>query len=179
MPIFAGSNRELLIWTKSNSVMTVPSFDPLVGLERLTRWFGDLSGRDLDGPLPDLRPDVRLVSRAELNLRLAREHNWTIRQLYESTVISHGHHVAIGSPSDIADVMERWIKEEAADGFNIVPAVLPSGIDEFVELVIPELQRRKLFRTDYEGATLRENLGLPPVLPRFPRPSATADTAGG
>jgi FMN-dependent oxidoreductase (nitrilotriacetate monooxygenase family) len=141
--------------------------DPLVGLERLTRWFGDLSGHDLDGPLPDLRPDVRPVSRADLNLRLAREHNWTIRQLYESTVISHGHHVTIGSPADIADDMERWIKEEAADGFNIVPAVLPSGIDDFVEHVIPELQRRKLFRTEYEASTLRENLGLPPVSPRF------------
>jgi alkanesulfonate monooxygenase len=141
--------------------------DPLVGLERLTRWFGDLSGHDLDGPLPDLRPDVRPVSRADLNLRLAREHNWTIRQLYESTVISHGHHVTIGSPADIADDMERWIKEEAAEGFNIVPAVLPSGIDDFVEHVIPELQRRKLFRTEYEGSTLRENLGLPPVSPRF------------
>jgi FMN-dependent oxidoreductase (nitrilotriacetate monooxygenase family) len=143
--------------------------DPLVGLERLTRWFGDLSGHDLDGPLPDLRPDVRPVSRADLNLRLAREHNWTIRQLYESTVISHGHHVAIGSPVDIADDMERWIKEEAADGFNIVPAVLPSGVDDFVEYVIPELQRRKLFRTEYEGSTLRENLGLPFIAPRFPR----------
>jgi FMN-dependent oxidoreductase (nitrilotriacetate monooxygenase family) len=143
--------------------------DPLVGLERLTRFFGDLSGHDLDGPLPDLRPDVRLVSRAELNLRLAREHNWTIRQLYESTVISHGHHVAIGSPADVADVMERWIKEDAADGFNIVPAVLPSGIDEFVELVIPELQRRKLFRTEYEGSTLRDHLGLPYIPPRFPK----------
>jgi hypothetical protein len=64
--------------------------------------------------------------------------------------------------------MERWTKEEAADGFNIVPAVLPSGIDEFVELVIPELQRRKLFRTEYQGSTLRDHLGLPFIPPRFP-----------
>jgi alkanesulfonate monooxygenase len=152
--------------------------DPLVGLERLTRWFGDLSGHDLDGPLPDLRPDVRPVSRADLNLRLAREHNWTIRQLYESTVISHGHHVAIGSPTDIADEMERWIKEGAADGFNIVPAVLPSGVDDFVDLVVPELQRRKLFRTEYEGATLRENLGLPFVPSRFARVAAKQQPTG-
>jgi hypothetical protein len=69
-----------------------------------------LSGHDLDGPLPGLRPDVRLVSRTELNLRLAREHNWTVRHLYESTVSSHSHHVAIGSPADIANVMKRWIQ---------------------------------------------------------------------
>lgn len=135
--------------------------DPIVGLERLERFFGDLTGHDPDGPLPDkLRPDVRLVSRAELNLRLAREHNWTLRQLYESTVISHGHHLVVGSAADVADVMETWIKEEAADGFNVLPAVLPSCIDDFVELVVPELQRRKLFRTEYAGSTLRENLGL-------------------
>jgi alkanesulfonate monooxygenase len=132
LPIVARTNEE----AQAKYKRLLSYLDPLVGLERLTRFFGDLSGHDLDGPLPDLRPDVRLVSRAELNLRLAREHNWTIRQLYESTVISHGHHVAVGSPTDVADVMERWIKEEAADGFNIVPAVLPSGIDEFVELVI-------------------------------------------
>jgi hypothetical protein len=62
--------------------------------------------------------------------------------------------------------MERWIKEEAADGFKIVPAILRSGIDEFVALVIPGLQRRKLFRTEYEA--LRDHLGLPFIPPRFP-----------
>jgi len=113
--------------------------------------------------LPELRKDIPLVSRADLNLRIAQQNNWSIRQLFESTVISHGHHVVVGSPSEIVDVMERWIREEAADGFNIVPAVLPSSLREFVDLVIPELQRRGLYRTIYEGATLRENLGLPPV----------------
>ena len=147
--------------------------DPLVGLERLSRYFGDLTGCDPDGPLPDkLRPDVRLVSRAELNLKLAREHNWTLRQLYELTVISHGHHLVVGSPADVADVMEKWIKEEAADGFNVLPAVLPSCIDDFVDLVVPELQRRKLYRTEYEGTTLRENLDVP-----VPQPQVAQNTA--
>lgn len=142
--------------------------DPLVGLERLARFFGDLTGFDPDGPLPDkLRPDVRLTSRAELNLRLAREHNWTLRQLYESTVISHGHHLVIGSATDVADVMEKWIKEEAADGFNVLPAVLPTSIVDFVDFVVPELQRRKLYRSAYEGATLRENLGIPLPVPKY------------
>ena len=144
--------------------------DPIVGLERLERFFGDLTGFDPDGPLPDkLRPDVRDVSRAELNLRLAREHNWTLRQLYELTVISHGHHLVVGSATDVADVMEKWIKEEAADGFNVLPAVLPACIDDFVDLVVPELQRRKLYRTEYEGTTLRGNLGIPIPAPRYAR----------
>ncbi len=140
--------------------------DPLLGLERLSRFFGDLSGHDLDGPLPDLRTDVRLVSRAELNLRLARERNWTIRRLYEETVISHGHHVVVGTAVEIADTLEKWFREGAADGFNIVPALLPFSIREFVDAVVPELQRRRLFRTAYEGATLRDNLGLPTIEPR-------------
>jgi alkanesulfonate monooxygenase len=142
--------------------------DPLVGLERLERFFGDLSGRDVDGPLPELDPNRRLVSRAELNLRLAREQNWSIRQLYEETVVSHGHHLVIGTPDEIADDIEMWLEEEAADGFNVVPATLPAGARDFVDFVVPELQRRGLFRTAYEGTTLRANLGLPPVAPRYP-----------
>ena len=139
--------------------------DPILGLERLSRFFGDLSGYDLDGPLPELRTDVSLVSRASLNLRLAREQNWSIRRLYEETIISHGHHVVIGTPQTIADEMEHWISHGAADGFNIVPAVLPQSLDEFVDHVVPELQCRGLFRTEYESNTLRGNLGLPDVPP--------------
>jgi alkanesulfonate monooxygenase len=66
-----------------------------------------------------------------------------------------------GSPQQIADMMEEWFLGEACDGFNIMPPYLPGALDDFVELVIPELQRRGLFRTEYEGRTLRENLGLP------------------
>jgi FMN-dependent oxidoreductase (nitrilotriacetate monooxygenase family) len=142
--------------------------DPLVGRERIERFFGDLTGYDLDGPLPDLRTDIALVSRADLNLRLAREQNWTIRQLYESTVISHGHHVATGTAAEIADTMESWIEEEAADGFNIVPPLLPVSATDFVDMVVPELQRRGRFRTEYEGLTLRDHLGLPAIAPRYP-----------
>jgi N-acetyl-S-(2-succino)cysteine monooxygenase len=137
--------------------------DPMVGLERLARFFGDLSNKDLDGPLPELRQDVELVSRANQTLQSARQNNWSIRQLYEATVISHGHHVVVGNPGEVADVMERWHKEGAADGFNIVPATLPNSLRDFVDLVTPELQRRGLFRRGYEGATLRENLSLPAV----------------
>ncbi len=139
--------------------------DPVLGLERLSRFFGDLTGCDLDGPLPDLRTDLPLVSRASLNLRIAREQNWTIRQLYEETIISHGHHVAIGTPEIIADEMQTWVQQGAADGFNIVPALLPQSLTDFVTHVVPELQRRNLFRTEYSAKTLREHLGLPAIKP--------------
>ena len=65
------------------------------------------------------------------------------------------------TPEQIADQLEEWFINDAADGFNIMPPYLPGGLDDFVELVIPELRRRGLFRTEYEGRTLRENLGLP------------------
>ena len=139
--------------------------DPILGLERLSRFFGDLTGCDLDGPLPELRTDLPLVSRASLTLRLAREQNWSIRQLYEETIISHGHHVAIGTPETIADDMQTWVEQGAADGFNIVPALLPQSLMDFVDHVTPELQRRNLFRTEYESKTLRGHLGLSAVEP--------------
>jgi len=76
----------------------------------------------------------------------------------------------VGTPAQVADMMEAWMDEGAADGFNITPTHLPQGIDDFVEMVVPELQRRGRFRTEYEGATLRENLGLPPYVSRWRRP---------
>ena len=80
---------------------------------------------------------------------------------------ARGHRVALGTAADIADALEEWYRGGAADGFNIMPQVLPAGLNEFAELVIPELQRRGLFRTDYEGRTLRENVGLPRPDNRF------------
>jgi alkanesulfonate monooxygenase len=75
--------------------------------------------------------------------------------------------LTIGTPSQVADEMEHWFKDGAADGFNVMPAWLPGSLDDFVDLVIPELQRRGLFRTEYEAMTLRENLGLPRPISRF------------
>ena len=74
---------------------------------------------------------------------------------------------SIGTPEQVADVMEHWFQNGAADGFNVMPAWLPGSLDDFVDLVIPELQRRGLFRTEYEGTTLRDNLGLPKPVSRF------------
>lgn len=146
--------------------------DPLVGLQRLGRHFGDLSGYDIDAPLPEEVKSISGISRSDIYLRQARRMNWTIRQLYENAVISDQHLEVVGSPKDVADVMEQWFTEGAADGFNVLPAKSPRDMRVFVDLVVPELQRRGLFRTEYEASTLRGNLGLPPV-PRRHVPAGT------
>ena len=164
LPVIGSTEEE----ARRNYQKLLSYLDPILGLERLSRFFGDLTGHDLDGPLPDLRTDVNLVSRASLNLRLAREQNWSIRKLYEETIISHGHHVCIGTPQMIADEMQHWIEHGAADGFNIVPALLPQSLSDFADQVVPELQRRGLFRKEYESSTLRGHLELSEPRPRTP-----------
>jgi alkanesulfonate monooxygenase len=139
--------------------------DPLVGLGHLYSHFGDLSGYDLDGPVPELRTDKPLVSRSHVIHQIARRENLTIRQLYQRHTIGNAHNVVVGTAQDVADVMEDWFRSGGADGFNLLPALSPVSLSEFVDLVVPELQRRGLFRTAYEGRTLRENLGLP--IPRL------------
>jgi alkanesulfonate monooxygenase SsuD/methylene tetrahydromethanopterin reductase-like flavin-dependent oxidoreductase (luciferase family) len=102
-----------------------------------------------------------------LRERIKRE-NMTIRELYKSVAGGGGFHL-IGTAAQISDTMEAWIDAEACDGFNITPTHLPGGCEDFVNLVIPELQRRGRFRTEYEGKTLRENLGLKPHINRHTR----------
>lgn len=138
--------------------------DGIALLNGLTGGELDLSGYDLDGPLPPAPPTEGMKSRQELIRRIADENNFTIRQLYQWVASARGHFTIVGTPVEIADTLQEWFENEAADGFNILPPWLPTGLNDFVELVIPELQRRGLFRTAYEGRTLRENLGLP-----FPR----------
>ena len=134
---------------------------PQVGLALLQGLIGtDLSAYPLDGPLPDLPETNDNKSRQALLIDIARKHNFTIRELYQWIAGARGHWTIIGTPVQIADQLESWFVNDAADGFNIMPPYLPGGLDDFVDLVIPELQRRGLFRTEYEGTTLRENLGL-------------------
>lgn len=147
--------------------------DELVGLGWLRTYFGDLSGYPVDGPVPELRTDKPFQSRGELILRTAKRNNWSIRQLYQSTLMGNAHRVVTGTPQQIADTMEEWFEAGAADGFNIVPAKTPKGVNEFVAQIVPELQRRGLFRTSYEGSTFRANLGLPEIRSRKSR-SCTA-----
>jgi len=135
---------------------------PELAIKDLSSHFGlDMSAYPLDGPVPDPHPDIEQKGRVTVMVELARRENLTIRQLYKRVYGQRGHRVVIGTPGEVADALETWYRGGAADGFNILPLTFPRGLDDFVDLVIPELQRRKLFRTEYEGRTLRENLGLP------------------
>ncbi|MFB2895368.1 hypothetical protein ACE1CI_20885 [Aerosakkonemataceae cyanobacterium BLCC-F50] len=121
----------------------------------------DLSKYSLDDLAPELPSDTNTnKSRLKLVKDLATRGNLTLRQLYLSLSTARGHRTILGTPESIADQLEEWFNNCAADGFNIMPPILPTGLDDFVNLVIPILQKRGLFRTEYEGRTLRENLGL-------------------
>jgi len=135
---------------------------PEVGLAILRELLGgvDLSGHDLDGPMPELPDSNAGKSRLAVLTDLARREKMSIRQLYQHAAGARGHWILRGTAEHVADVLEDWLKEEAADGFVVIPPYLPGTLDRFVDLVVPELQRRGVFRTAYEGATLRENLGL-------------------
>jgi len=135
---------------------------PELAIKDLSSHFGfDLSGYPLDGPVPDPAPDVEQKGRVRVMVDLARRENLTIRQLYKRVYGQRGHRVVVGTPSEVADALESWFRAGAADGFNILPLTFPRGLADIVDLLIPELQRRGLFRKEYEGKTLRENLGLP------------------
>ncbi|MCX5493708.1 LLM class flavin-dependent oxidoreductase [Kaistia dalseonensis] len=136
--------------------------DPVVGLALASGLLGgvDLSSYPLDGPLPDLPESETVKSRFKLVSDLAHDRQLTIRELYKAIAGARGHYQIVGTANDVADLLEEWFTEGAADGFNIMPPIQPSGLSDFVDTVVPELQRRSLFRTAYEGETLRENLGL-------------------
>ncbi|GGC49150.1 monooxygenase [Siccirubricoccus deserti] len=138
--------------------------DPLVGLARVFNALGDLSGHDVDGPVPEPVIEPQMRSSVERILARARRDNLTIRQLY--TQLTAGGFILIGTAADIVDVLQEWFEAGACDGFNVLPTHLPVACEDFVEHITPELQRRGLFRTAYEGRTLRENLGLPPHVNR-------------
>ena len=123
----------------------------------------DISGYPLDGPIPDF-PEPTERGRAFSNtlLEMARREKMTLRDLYNVTAAARGHWVIYGTPQRIADIFEEWFTAELADGFIIMPAYFPGAFEDFVELVVPELQRRDLFRKNYSGSTLRDHLGLPP-----------------
>lgn len=138
--------------------------DPRAGVALLGRMIGnfDLSGYPIDGPLPEL-PETQTGqrSRQQLFTDLARGERLTIRELYLRIAGGRGHLTLIGTAQRIADELQLWFEQGAADGFNVMPPLLPTGLEDFATLVVPELQRRGLFRTQYEGSTLRDRLGLP------------------
>jgi alkanesulfonate monooxygenase len=145
---------------------------PEVGIELLINAVDgfDLRPYPLDGPLPEaVDATLREGSSAAFRnvLRWAREEKLTIRQLYQRFAGARGQRTLIGSPARVVDDMENWFLNYGCDGFLIQPSHLPGGLDDFVSLVIPELQARGLFRSEYEGPTLRDQLGLPRPRSRF------------
>jgi alkanesulfonate monooxygenase len=132
----------------------------------------DLSGCAADRSLPEEICEAALQSgRSEARLVVAwSREGLTLRQIYQRYAGARGQASIVGTASQIVDHMELWFRAHAVDGFLIQPPVLPLDLDLFVELVIPELQNRGLFRTEYEGATLRENLGLARPTSRYRLP---------
>jgi alkanesulfonate monooxygenase SsuD/methylene tetrahydromethanopterin reductase-like flavin-dependent oxidoreductase (luciferase family) len=135
--------------------------DSTEGLSMLSSRLGvDISKYPLDGPIPDVSLPDTSHGFARAMLSKARRDNMSLRDLYNLTAAARGHWVLCGSPTTIADTLEKWFVERAADGFNIMPAYFPGAFDDFVDHVVPELQRRGIYRTSYSGPMLRDHLGL-------------------
>lgn len=137
--------------------------EPQVGVALLSRMLGnfDLSAYPLDGPLPELPlTDSGQRSRQLLLTDLAGRENLTLAQLGRRIAGGRGHYSLIGTPTQIADELQAWFEGGAADGFNVLVPHLPGGLEDVANFVVPELQRRGLFRRDYSGSTLRDHLGL-------------------
>lgn len=141
----------------------------------------DASVLDLDAPLPALAGEDAVEahkSRFTLIVELARRERLTVRELLGRLGGGRGHWTVTGTPEQIADALERWVDEGAADGFNVMAPTLPGGLELFVDHVVPELQRRGRFRREYEPTTLRRRYGLPPV-PAGGRPGQINGWRGG
>lgn len=135
--------------------------DDGIGLRSVARLCGglDIYSLDPDGPLPPLPPSNAARARQGMIVAMGRA-GMTIRQIGRVLGMSQAHRVLWGTPEMLADDMQEWLEAGACDGFNLLFAHYPKPLEEFVDLVVPELQRRGVFRTEYEGRTLRENLGV-------------------
>ena len=150
---------------------------PEIGVRQLSSYFGfDLSEFPIDGPVPEPRETNGEQARVKMISEMAKRENLTIRGLYKKIIGQRAHRVLKGTASDIADALEEWFMGGACDGFNVLPPTFPRDLNDFCNEVVPELQRRGLFRKEYEADTLRGNLGLP-----YPanRHTQGRDTANG
>ncbi|CAN7665078.1 LLM class flavin-dependent oxidoreductase [Bosea sp. LjRoot237] len=139
---------------------------PAASLDQLKRMIGvDLSGYDLDGPVPrhiiDTNGPKGLASRFQLVVDIVDRENPTIRQLIQRLAGARGHRVVVGTPEHVADEIQTWFEQGAADGFNVMPPWIHGGFEVFVAEVVPILRQRGLFRQEYSGSTLRDHYGLP------------------
>jgi len=134
---------------------------PEIGLGLLSALLGtDLRGIDVEGKLPELPEAIGHQGRQKLLVDLARRDGLSVRELYLRVAGARGHWTIVGTPLAIADALQHWFENGAADGFNVMPPILPGGLTDFTRSVVPELQKRGLFRTAYAGKTLREHLRL-------------------
>ncbi len=159
-PIIGSTESEAKEKERELNELTVPAY----GLQQLSNMLGvDLYTYPLDGSLPEL-PGVDEIngnkSRFQLVVDLSKREQLTIRQLIHRLAGGRGHRVFAGTALQVADQLEEWFTLGASDGFNVMPPYLPGGLEEFAQQVVPELQRRGLFRTQYSGSTLREHFGL-------------------
>jgi len=154
---------------KLQRLQSYTHIDVLIGAADL--WLGsvtNLRSMNLDALVPETLPQTNAIqSRQKLLIDLAVRQKLTWKQLIRLISDSRGHFMVLGTPEEVANAMVDWFDQRAADGFNVLPATVPGGLKEFVELVIPELRRRGKFRSGYSGRTLRENLGLKRPLNRF------------
>ena len=159
--------------------------DDGVGIASVARLAGgvDIFSLDPDGPLPPLKPSNAARARQDRIIAMGKR-GMTIRDIGRVLAMSQTHRVIWGTPQSIADDLHEWLEADAADGFNLLFAHYPKPLEEWVTMVIPELQRRGLFRTEYEGKTFRENLGVPIPKNRFAKnrvsvqvPAAAASNA--
>ena len=140
---------------------------PDSGLPNLSIRLGvDASGFDLDAPLPEMPVTNQGQSGQAALVALARRDNLTVRQLAQMAGGYAGLQM-VGTAAEIADTMQAWLEADAADGFNVMFPTVPQGLDDFVDLAVPELQRRGIFRQEYAGTTLRDHLGLARPVNRF------------
>jgi len=148
--------------------------DPIVGLSLLAGQLGgvDLNGYALDGPVPELPLTEGGRSRQHLLVEAARRDGLSLGELCRRVAGGRGHWTVVGTAEDVADRMEEWFLDGAADGFNVMGPTLPGGLEDFVARVLPELRRRGLVRTGYEGRTLRDHLGLARPVDRATRAAA-------
>ncbi|RYZ10089.1 MAG: LLM class flavin-dependent oxidoreductase [Myxococcales bacterium] len=160
VPVLGGTEAEALRREEELASLQIPAY----GLSQLSSLLGVEIGEDLlDKPLPELG-DVRSVkghqSRFQVITELARRDQLTVRQLLTRLGGGRGHRTFTGTPEQIASTLQEWFESGAADGFNVMPPLLPSGLEDFVDHVVPILRQRGLFRTEYTGRTLREHYGL-------------------
>jgi len=172
-PVLGGTEAE----AQANYEFIQSLIHPTVAWNILKQYYVgvDLSGYSLDDEAPPLPTHTELnQSRLKLVSDLQSRGRLSLRQLYLSLATARGHRTVVGTPEQVADAIAEWFTQGAADGFNIMPPILPTGLTDFVEQVVPILQQRGLYRTAYEGTTLRENLGLERPANRFVARAALA-----